>query len=88
MPYIAPTIRSSLDREERKPEVAGELCYAIVKLCNEYLNHGRKEGRVSFGRLSEVVASLECTKLEFYRRMVARLEDLRRHENGDVFDVR
>jgi hypothetical protein len=63
------------------PEGAGELCYALTDTCIDFLPPDP-----SFADFAQVIAALETTKLEFYRRMIAPYEDDKRLENGDVFD--
>lgn len=79
MPYVAPLQRDQL--ETRPPSTAGELNYAITRLCLSYL-HGRPG---SYADLNEVVGVLECAKQEFYRRMAVPYEDRKIEENGDVY---
>ena len=78
MPYIKP-----IDRAHAwiVPTGAGQLCYALTKQVLEYrLDHGD-----SFGTFAEILAALEATKLELYRRVIAPYEDQKCQENGDVY---
>lgn len=79
MPYIKPEDRT--DNAELHPINAGELNYAITKLCLGYL------GRMSpnYAVYNSIVGVLESAKLEFYRRAVATYEDEKIKENGDVY---
>lgn len=79
MPYIDPFSRTLID-DGHPPEDVGQLTYAITRLCRHYLSF--KQGR--FRDLADVVAALECAKLEFYRRTTAPYEDRKLAENGDL----
>jgi len=83
MPYITKTARQVLDAGQDAPMDAGELNYAVTKLCLSYLD----EGAMSYRRLNEIIGVLECAKLEVYRRMVAPYEDEKMAESGDVYPV-
>jgi hypothetical protein len=86
MPYIPAERRDRLnlpiDELNLKIITAGELAYAITRLCLGHLPHDRGP---TFFDLAGVIGVLETVKLEFYRRDVALYEDNKRHENGDVF---
>lgn len=78
MPYIKSELRS---RAWVAPEGAGPLCYALSKQVNDY----RLRLGDSFATFADILAALEATKLEFYRRVVAPYEDRKCQENGDVY---
>lgn len=78
MPYI----RVDQRRTARlRPEGAGPLCYA---LCNQIQEYRIRLGD-SFATYADILAALEATKMEFYRRVVAPYEDTKCQEHGDVF---
>lgn len=59
----------------------GDLNFAISELCKAYLrSHG-----LDYTSLNEIVGVLECTKLEFYRRVTAPYEDEKIKQNGDIY---
>ena len=58
-------------------EAPGELNDALRELSQNYFYSG-------FAR-AEVISSLECAKLEFYRRVAVPYEDQKILENGDVY---
>jgi hypothetical protein len=59
----------------------GELNYLFTRLSLMYVgSHG-----LSYATISDVVKSLECAKLEFYRRVAAPYEDAKIAVNGDVY---
>lgn len=79
MPYIKPADRSNV--AIRGPLTAGELNYAITMLLTQYLKrHGR-----SYATCNEIVGAIECAKTEFYRRIIAPLEEIKILEHGDVY---
>ena len=80
MPYIEKMGRSALDRGSKQPGTSGELTY---KLYRESLEYSKRKGK-SFSTYCEVMGSLVCTALEFYRRVVAEHEEVKRKLNGDV----
>lgn len=58
----------------------GELNYAITEIILDYAdNHPGYQG------INDVLGALEGAKLEFYRRYVAKYEDEKIQENGDVY---
>jgi hypothetical protein len=80
MPYIKSEDRERVD-SGGEVSTAGELNYLITKAVMSYLN---RKG-VSYAHLNEVIGVLECAKLELYRRVAAKYEDVKIAENGDVF---
>ena len=85
MPYIPKVDRERILYDKPywvwpHPHNVGELNFVITKLIVEYL------GNVPhYEQYNAVVGVLECAKLEIYRRLIAVYEDLKMHENGDVF---
>jgi hypothetical protein len=82
MPYVKQTDRQRLDRGA-EADSPGELNYVITKKIDSYL--GRKG--LSYANVNEIIGVLECAKLEIYRRIVAKYEDAKIAENGDVYTV-
>lgn len=80
MPYLKQSDKTEIDTWGKIPSTTGELTYVLYKACLEYLKNS--EGR--FQHHSEVIAALECAKLEFYRQHVAPYEDGAIQRNGDV----
>lgn len=60
----------------------GRLTYLLTAVCAEYL--WSAPDRLRYHVIAEVVAALECTKMELYRRVVVPYEERARKENGDV----
>ncbi len=84
MPYIEEKARFMLEGRCRQVQTAGELNYAVTRLCLDYI-HAPSSGMISYRLLNEVIGALECAKLEMYRRMVAPYEDEKIEQNGDVY---
>lgn len=82
MPYVKKTHRARLDGggEADNP---GELNYVITRKIDSYL---ARKG-LSYTNINEVIGVLECAKLEIYRRIVAKYEDSKIAENGDVYTI-
>jgi len=81
MPYIKQTRRYALDAQEVFPGDPGELNYCITQLIRSYMMGTKMNYQV----MNDVLGALEGAKLEFYRRVVAQLEDKKIEENGDVY---
>ncbi len=84
MPYIAQEDRDRLDPLIRDVAheigTVGELNYAITRLAHLFL----PRFGLRYKNLNEVVGVLECSKQEFYRRIVANFEDGKIEDNGDL----
>lgn len=80
MPYIKKQFRQAMEHGE-PPHTAGDLNYKITRVCLDWLDGLNP----SYQHYAEVVMTLECAKLEFYRRMLAPYEDNKIKENGDVY---
>lgn len=77
MPYI-----SRLERDIMiSPKSAGELNYRLTMTLLQYI---KNQGE-SYKNYNDIIGALECCKMEFYRRMIAKYEDFKMLENGDVF---
>jgi hypothetical protein len=61
-------------------ENAGDLNYAITTIVQTYM----KEKGEKYQHYNDVIGALEGCKLELYRRHIARYEDIKIAENGDV----
>lgn len=83
MPYILPHKRKRLDRylDSVQPDTVGELNYCFTKLALAYV----EQMGDNYGAINAVIGALECSKLEFYRRLAAPYEDRKIIENGDVY---
>ena len=88
MPYIVKEQRNVVDAHVKKlAEVikglgkenrAGVLNYSISCLLKELYG-------IKYSEANEAVGMLECTKQEYYRRVVGPYEDVKVKENGDVY---
>ena len=65
----------------RHENFAGDLNYAICRIAD-----GLLADKKNYARINEIIGTLECAKLEIYRRLAAPYEDKKVTENGDVFD--
>jgi len=95
MPYIKKYKREDLDNLIKQFEAymslanrvecgavhVGELNYLITKLCQSYVNYYGERYEI----YNQVVGVIENVKLELYRRKIAKYEDKKIKENGDVY---
>jgi hypothetical protein len=101
MPYIVKAQREIVDKAiealaERVAEAAkgtglavagpekmsGVVNYAVTMLLQKtMLAHDR-----TYASMSAAIGTVECCKLELYRRMIAPYENVKANQNGDVFD--
>lgn len=86
MPYILPEERDwiapalkNLTVQLGTNATPGVLNYLITELLlSQY--------PASYGHMNELIGVLECAKHEFYRRVVVPYEEVKRNQNGDVYD--
>lgn len=86
MPYIKPERRTDLDPliealEDPVMEM-GELNYCINELLWRFFV--TKTG-TNYGGINAMIGVMECSKLEFYRRVAGAMEDIKLAQNGEVF---
>jgi len=89
MPYILPEKRDQLDpileqlskKLEEMGCVGGDLNYTINKLADHYIT----VRGLRYQHLEAVMGTLESSKAEFYRRVVAPYEDTAIEKNGDCY---
>ena len=89
MPYITPQRRIDLSdlTEEMNSNIddtttVGEINYLITKLLMEYLSVNNE----SYTTINELIGVLECAKQELYRQIAEPYEDMKKYQNGDVYD--
>jgi hypothetical protein len=58
----------------------GELNYLLTTVAWKYMT----DRGISYSALNAAIGALECAKLELYRRVAAKYEDMKMAENGDV----
>lgn len=89
MPYISNKDKlrfletlSAFDADVDRDGIScGDFNYVITMMCQKYIDrHGS-----SYNTLSDVIKTLECAKLEFYRRLLVPYEDGKAVQNGDVY---
>lgn len=83
MPYIKKVDRAELDSHLRGPVSAGELNYVITKEMLRWLGP-----HADYATYAAGIGVLETLKLELYRKAVARYEDDKCAENGEVYGRR
>lgn len=89
MPYISKERRKALFGESTTDTnttilSAGELNYYITYIIDEYIrNYG-----LNYQNINDIIGALEGAKLEFYRRVVSKYEDIKLKQNGEVYDKR
>lgn len=66
--------------EEPMAVPKGRLNYAITRLCHMIL----QEGKLSYGRISDVRAVLQDANDEYYQQIFVPYEKLKKGENGSV----
>jgi hypothetical protein len=82
-PYIKKERREVLDVHPDQAETTGELTYLLCREVNAYIEHKGK----SFQNISECIAALESAKIELSRRVLAKYEDGKLLDHGDVWTV-
>ncbi len=84
MPYIKqedrPEIRAAAEELASLCRSPGELNYGITVVLHDMLRELGKD----YDMCASLVATLECVKSEFYRRVMAPYEDMKAAENGDI----
>ena len=80
MPYIKKEDRVRVLKEA--PTTGGELNFAVSDLIDHYI----RENGLRYKTIEEVIGALEGAKYEFQRKVVAPYEDLKAHQNGEVFN--
>lgn len=83
MPYIEPERKTILDPyiNEVFPQSLGELNYCITRLALNWLERNAK----NYTNMQNVHGCMGCAQAEFYRRMLAPYEDIKKGQNGDVY---
>ncbi len=88
MPYDSQETRDYIDAGGQA-WTPGALNYQITKIVDDYVARAQGQlGPLRYAMGNEAVGVMECAKLEFYRRILAPLEDAKREQNGDVYTVR
>jgi hypothetical protein len=87
MPYIKQEERDRLQWlvdqiNNTNIDSEGVLNYLITATCQAY---ARKQPRFGYNVANAIVGALECAKQEYYRRIAAPYEDMKKESNGDVY---
>lgn len=80
MPYVTPERRGIYVELKQVPETPGELNYLLSSIVIAYV----REHGLSYAIANEVLGAFTGAQLEFYRRVVAPLEDFKSRANGDL----
>ena len=80
MPYLKSQQRRKELNTLTKPRDSAEVCYVAFHAGLQYLF----STPMKWSDRAAVIQALECAKLEFYRRYMAKYEDQKCDENGDV----
>ena len=94
MPYIPKEDRERFDKlidqlieklvNSNNNELSGELNYIISQICWQLSGHNNIHGERRYSRMNAIMGSLECAKMELYRRIVSTYEDGKIERNGDL----
>lgn len=82
MPYIKQEAKDILYDNGFAAGDPGELNFTFTALAWDYY---KRMGH-NYAASNEVIGALEAAKLEFYRRVTAPYEDIKRAQNGDVYE--
>jgi hypothetical protein len=80
MPYLRAEERVNVNTLTC-PITAGQLNYSVTRLCERF----RGEKGDSYDTFNAIIGALECAKQEYYRRIVADYEAIKKEQNGDVY---
>jgi hypothetical protein len=86
MPYIKQENRNqfnSLMKELNNTKInsPGELNYLFTMVLQQYM----VDRPISYQTFNDILGALEGAKLELYRSLVSKYEDLKKDEHGDVY---
>jgi len=87
MPYIDKKARVKFDHIlsillNVKIDSVGELNYLLTSIIKIFV---AKQEKVSYALYNSIIGVLESAKLEYYRRVVALYEEIKKEDNGDVY---
>ncbi len=80
MPYITKNRRDALQKGFTTTE-AGELCYQLQQVLNDYL----ADWGIEFRTIAECRAALACATSDFERRIEAPYETKKWETNGEIW---
>jgi hypothetical protein len=83
MPYLKQNDRDRFNYglQNLAPKNAGDLNYIFTKVIEQYL---KEKFPIEYSHLNAIVGALESAKLEFYRRFMAKYEEEKIQQNGDI----
>ena len=77
-PIIASLVAAMAGREPR--QALGDLNYVVFAAVRRYLD----DGRMTYANASALLGTMDCCRMEIYRRLIAPYEDTKRQEHGDA----
>jgi len=90
MPYIPGNARNDYDDcidnivgiliEGGEPQMYGELNYVVSSIIVRLI----QEKGISYALVQNLLGTLECSKMEIYRRLLVPYEDNKMYANGDI----
>ena len=85
MPYIdsnrRPLLNKWIENVKAEDTDIGGLNYIITKIVLKWI----KRDQPSYLNYNQAIGVLECVKQELYRKAVAKYEDKKCEENGEVY---
>lgn len=65
---------------------SGELNYCVTLLMLRFVTENTPDFPTNYATANSAIGAVECAKLEFYRRLLTPHEEVKRAENGDVYE--
>jgi hypothetical protein len=97
MPYISQDLRSQIDESLTIDDCVSEIKLIISQakmkgvanytISRILLNLLKPNTGWTYSSLCDVIGTLECVKLEIYRRLISEYEDKAIEKNGDVEEL-
>ena len=83
-PHISPDERERVFKTLEFPMMAepGTLNFVITKAIQAYLS---QKPQVRYADYNEVIGVLECAKMELYRLVISKYEDLKIKQHGSAY---
>lgn len=101
MPYIKQSDRTKLntsineivdilieiEKDQGISALKGMINYSFTKILKSIYSQEKGKNSISYSNINDAIGILECIKLELYREIAVPYEDIKKHENGDVYPV-
>jgi hypothetical protein len=85
MPYLSDLDKARVDSDG--PTTPGDLNYVLTKVALYYLKRKMNGGPFNYAMLAEIKSAFAEARDEFSRRLMTPYEEIKIHQNGDVYDV-